>query len=100
MERNEIIYYQRKLKSQKGLVSVCEFEGFEKTVFDKEKDKNLPAGGIYSIENLGLYTYSKNNPLNVIDPDGNRPMTTDERSLCDLVFGLRGDKLTSHATSR
>lgn len=38
--RNEIIYFQRKLKSQKGLVSVCEFEGFEKTVFDKEKNKN------------------------------------------------------------
>lgn len=37
--RNEIIYYQRKLKSQKGLVSICEFEGFEKTVFDKEKNK-------------------------------------------------------------
>jgi CRISPR-associated endonuclease Csn1 len=28
--RNEIIFYQRKLKSQKGLVSVCEFEGFWK----------------------------------------------------------------------
>ncbi len=26
--RDEIIYYQRKLKSQKGLVSVCAFEGF------------------------------------------------------------------------
>lgn len=26
--RNEIIYYQRPLKSQKGLVAVCEFEGF------------------------------------------------------------------------
>ncbi len=26
--RNEIIYYQRKLKSQKGLVSICELEGF------------------------------------------------------------------------
>ncbi|WP_294328133.1 type II CRISPR RNA-guided endonuclease Cas9 [uncultured Chryseobacterium sp.] len=38
--RNEIIYFQRKLKSQKGLVSICEFEGFEKTVFDKEKNKN------------------------------------------------------------
>lgn len=37
--RNEIIYFQRKLKSQKGLVSICEFEGFEKTVFDKEKNK-------------------------------------------------------------
>lgn len=37
--RNEIIYFQRKLKSQKGLVSICEFEGFEKTVFNKEKNK-------------------------------------------------------------
>lgn len=26
--RDEIIYFQRKLKSQKGLVNVCEFEGF------------------------------------------------------------------------
>lgn len=26
--RDEIIYFQRQLKSQKGLVSVCEFEGF------------------------------------------------------------------------
>lgn len=26
--RDDIIYFQRKLKSQKGLVSVCEFEGF------------------------------------------------------------------------
>ncbi|MBX2909678.1 MAG: type II CRISPR RNA-guided endonuclease Cas9 [Chitinophagales bacterium] len=37
--RNEIIYYQRKLKSQKGLVNVCEFEGFEKTIFDEKKNK-------------------------------------------------------------
>jgi len=29
--RDEIIYYQRPLKSQKGLVSVCEFEGFWRT---------------------------------------------------------------------
>lgn len=32
--RNEIIYYQRTLKSQKGLVSVCDFEGF----WTKSKD--------------------------------------------------------------
>jgi CRISPR-associated endonuclease Csn1 len=37
--RNEIIYFQRKLKSQKDLVGFCEFEGFEKTIFDKEKNK-------------------------------------------------------------
>lgn len=35
--RNEIIYYQRPLKSQKGLVSVCEFEGFWKTGKDKKE---------------------------------------------------------------
>lgn len=39
--RNEIIYYQRKLKSQKGLVSVCEFEGFEKAIRDKAGNEKL-----------------------------------------------------------
>jgi CRISPR-associated endonuclease Csn1 len=34
--RNEIIYYQRPLKSQKGLVSVCDFEGFWVTKDNKE----------------------------------------------------------------
>jgi len=34
--KNEIIYFQRKLKSQKGLVNVCEFEGFETKYIDKE----------------------------------------------------------------
>lgn len=38
--RNEIIYYQRKLKSQKGLVNVCEFEGFETTYFDNKTQQN------------------------------------------------------------
>ncbi|MFN8343074.1 MAG: type II CRISPR RNA-guided endonuclease Cas9 [Cyclobacteriaceae bacterium] len=33
--RNEIIYYQRPLKSQKGLVSICEYEGF---YFKKDVD--------------------------------------------------------------
>lgn len=41
--RNEIIYYQRKLKSQKGLVSECEFESrileFKKDIF---KISNCP----------------------------------------------------------
>lgn len=37
--RNEIIYYQRKLKSQKGLVSVCEFEGFKTPYVDKDSLK-------------------------------------------------------------
>lgn len=44
--RDEIIYYQRKLKSQKNLVSVCEFEGFETAYIDNEtqKQKTIFAG--------------------------------------------------------
>lgn len=39
--KNETIYYQRRLKSQKGLVSICEFEG----VWKKDKDgKDVFAG--------------------------------------------------------
>lgn len=35
--RNEIIYYQRPLKSQKGLVSICDFEGFWKIGKDNKE---------------------------------------------------------------
>ncbi len=35
--RNKIIFYQRRLKSQKNLVSVCEFAGFKTTVRGAEK---------------------------------------------------------------
>lgn len=44
--RNEIIYYQRKLKSQKGLVNICEFEGFETTYLDKktQQEKTIFTG--------------------------------------------------------
>ncbi|MBK6731396.1 MAG: type II CRISPR RNA-guided endonuclease Cas9 [Bacteroidetes bacterium] len=38
--RNRIIYYQRPLKSQKGLVSICEFEG----AFYKKEDKEIFGG--------------------------------------------------------
>lgn len=37
--RDEIIYYQRGLKSQKSLVSVCEYEGTWKKIKNNEKEK-------------------------------------------------------------
>lgn len=37
--KNEIIYYQRKLKSQKHLVSICEYENFETTFIDKKTNQ-------------------------------------------------------------
>ncbi len=42
--RDEIIYYQRKLKSQKGLVSVCDFEGFWTKLQSNGKEKELFIG--------------------------------------------------------
>ncbi|MBA4251820.1 MAG: type II CRISPR RNA-guided endonuclease Cas9 [Chlorobiaceae bacterium] len=41
---SETIYYQRNLKSQKSLVSVCEFEGFWTKVNSTSKEKELFVG--------------------------------------------------------
>jgi len=54
--KNEIIYYQRPLKSQKGLVSVCEFEGF----WRKGKDgKEYFVGPKVAPKSSPLYQLSK-----------------------------------------
>lgn len=42
--RDEIIYYQRKLKSQKGLVSICDFEGFWTKWISNDKEKEIFVG--------------------------------------------------------
>jgi len=39
--KNEILYFQRKLKSQKNLVTICELEGFEKEITDKKNNKKI-----------------------------------------------------------
>ncbi|WP_036604074.1 type II CRISPR RNA-guided endonuclease Cas9 [Olivibacter sitiensis] len=39
--RDIVIFYQRKLKSQKGLISFCEFESQEKTIGGKKKTIGL-----------------------------------------------------------
>jgi CRISPR-associated endonuclease Csn1 len=42
--RNTIIFYQRRLKSQKGLISICELEGVEKEVKREGKQKKIMVG--------------------------------------------------------
>lgn len=42
--QNEIIFYQRRLKSQKGLISYCEFESWEQEVIIDGEKKNKIVG--------------------------------------------------------
>jgi len=53
--RDEIIYYQRPLKSQKGLVSVCEFEGF----YVKKDGKEYFAGPKVAQKSSPLFQVAK-----------------------------------------
>ncbi len=53
--RNEIIYYQRPLKSQKGLVSVCDFEGF----WAKKDGKEYFAGPKVAPKSSPLFQLAK-----------------------------------------
>ncbi|MFL9483972.1 type II CRISPR RNA-guided endonuclease Cas9 [Chitinophagaceae bacterium LWZ2-11] len=59
--RNEIIFYQRSLKSQKSLVNICEFEGFEVNYFDKEtkREKIIFAGPKVAPKTSPLYQLCK-----------------------------------------
>ncbi len=52
--QNEIIFYQRRLKSQKGLISYCEFESWEQEV-------NID--GIKKKKNVGHRVVPKSSPL-------------------------------------
>ncbi|MDD3772374.1 MAG: type II CRISPR RNA-guided endonuclease Cas9, partial [Weeksellaceae bacterium] len=42
--RDIIIFYQRKLKSQKGLISYCEFESYDKVITVEDKSKIIKIG--------------------------------------------------------
>lgn len=54
--RDVIIFYQRKLKSQKGLLSFCEFESKEEEYFDKIENKTKK-------RKIGQKVISKSSPL-------------------------------------
>ncbi len=57
--RDEIIYYQRRLKSQKSLVSVCEFEGFWTTIKINELEKELFIGPKVAPKSSPLFQVGK-----------------------------------------
>lgn len=57
--RDEIIYYQRPLKSQKSLVSVCEFEGFFVKYDDGKGEKEIFTGPKVTPRSSPLFQLSK-----------------------------------------
>lgn len=112
--RNEIIYYQRPLKSQKGLVSVCTFEGklyndkrsgYSKEVFSGPKvvPKSSPLFQVAKIwqelNNVEITSFqamksrNKNTSETAFDQYGKRKLSPDEK--LKLFEALNwGEKLT------
>jgi CRISPR-associated endonuclease Csn1 len=78
--KNEIIFYQRKLKSQKNLVGICEFEGFNKKYVDKQSgtEKSTFVGPKVAPKTSPLYQMCKiwenvnNISLKVKNPEGSK----------------------------
>jgi len=73
--RNEIIYYQRKLKSQKELLSICEFEGQER---NDEKGNIIFTGPKVAPRSSPLFQFCRiwetvnNISLKVKNPEGSK----------------------------
>ncbi len=58
-----VIFYQRRLKSQKGLISICELEGREIKLTDKEGKPKVNAKGEQKKKIVGPRVIPKSSPL-------------------------------------
>ncbi|HBI81625.1 MAG TPA: type II CRISPR RNA-guided endonuclease Cas9, partial [Bacteroidales bacterium] len=99
--RNEIIYYQRPLKSQKGLVSVCEFEGFWRKGSD---GKEYFVGPKVAPKSSPLYQYEKLweniNNIRIEDKHGHNIELTLEQKQALFEHLDNNEKLTPSDTIR
>ena len=59
---------------------------------NKEKDRELPAGGVFNTINLNLYHYGGNNPIMFCDPDGTRDISLNEIRAGDILLAHEGGK--------
>lgn len=61
--RDTVIFYQRRLKSQKGLLAVCEFEGRKEPVLDENGKPALTKDGKPKVRKVGPRVCPKSSPL-------------------------------------
>jgi len=61
--RDTVIFYQRRLKSQKGLLAVCEFEGRKEPVIDENGKPAMTKDGKPKLRNVGPKVCPKSSPL-------------------------------------
>lgn len=92
--RNDIIYFQRKLKSQKGLVSICEFEG---KLVKNETGKEFLTGPKVAPRTSPLFQLCKiwetvnNIALKVKNPEGSKYKWSDY-----ILTPEQKQQITSH----
>lgn len=97
--RNEIIYFQRKLKSQKGLVGVCEFEGSERK---DEKGNIIFAGPKVAPRSSPLFQFCRiwenvnNITIKIKNPEGSKYKWADFTPTLDQKKEL-ADYLNTHS---
>jgi CRISPR-associated endonuclease Csn1 len=61
--RDTVIFYQRRLRSQKGLLAVCEFEGTKQPVIDEHGTLVLTKDGQQKMRSVGPKVCPKSSPL-------------------------------------
>ena len=97
--RDQIIYYQRPLKSQKGLVSVCEFEGFAKKINDGKTEKEIFIGPKVAPRSSPLFQLAKIwesiNSITIkrITSDGKKHTTFDISRFKEKIFQHLNSKI-------
>ena len=98
--RDEIIFYQRRLKSQKSLVSVCEFEGKKIKVLVDGKEKEVLAGpkvapkSSFVFQEFKIWQILNNIVLSDKETGEQRPLTPDEMNTLAGELRIR-EKMTS-----
>lgn len=83
--RDVIIFYQRRLKSQKSLISYCEFERREKTIIQNGKEKTITIGlrviprSSPLFQEFKIWQTLNNIEVSVVDSKEKRLLTQEEK---------------------